>query len=170
VCFLRYVCFIRVTAICRDGVFHPSHWCVSLPWIDSPTVRQCPSTRVCFLRVTASFPFPRIEGPTTQLVSFFCLYVAPFTQLSSSHNIQQWLPGVGMNTVSVLSCSINNLQISKPISHWKARVTSVRCVKLEATHPSKLYCGLGVHTWVLLHAVGTLRRLYALPAVLVQLD
>jgi hypothetical protein len=222
-------------------------------------MRQCPSTRVCFLWVIASFSFPQIKRATTQPV-LFCLCVPPFTLLSSSHNIQQWLPGVGMNTISIMSCGISNLQISKPIFQWKARVTSDRCVKLEATHPSKRCRGLGVHgvfcvmqvyegwnnsgrhfapikststtsrtsssttwsgscrrnwllqihhlaqettnvvnvqpalvdatrrsppprnigplhlhlhlhlTWVLLHAVATLRRLYALRAVLVQLD
>jgi hypothetical protein len=101
---------------------------------------------VCFLRVTALFPFPRIEGPTTQPTSFFGLYVAPFTLLPSFHSIEQCLRGVGMNTVSVLSCGISNQKISKPISHWKARVTSDRCVILEATHRSKRCCGLGVHT------------------------
>jgi hypothetical protein len=57
-----------------------------------------PYTRVCFLWVTASFPFPLIKGPTTQPTSSF-LYVAPFTPLPSSHSIQQWLPRAGMNTV-----------------------------------------------------------------------
>jgi hypothetical protein len=93
-----------------------------------------PYTRVCFLRVTASFLFPLIKGPTTQPASFFFLYVAPFTPLPSSHSIQQWLPRAGMNTVLVLSCGINNQKISKPISHWKARVTSDQYVMLEATH------------------------------------
>jgi hypothetical protein len=137
--------FVTVTVICRVIVFPLSHWRVPLPRIDWPTKRQCPSTRVCFLRVTALFPFPRIEGPTTQPPSFY-LYVAPFTPLPSSHSIRQWLRGVGMNTVLVLSCGISNQKILKPISHWKGRVTSDRCVMLEATHRSKRHCDLGVHT------------------------
>jgi hypothetical protein len=146
VCFIRYVFFVTVTVICRVVVFPPSHYRVFLPRLDLPTMRQCPSTRVCFLWVIASFPFLRIEGPTTQLASFSCIYVAPFTPLPSSHSIRQWLCGVGMNTISVLSCGINDQKFSKPISHWKARVTSNRCVMLEATHRSTRCCGLGVHT------------------------
>jgi hypothetical protein len=143
VSFIRYVCFVTVTIICRVILFPLSHWRVPLQRIVWPIKRQCPSTRVCFLRVTASSPFPWIEGPTTQPATF---YIPPFTPLPSSHNTQQWLRGVGMDTVSVLSCGISNQTISKQISHWKARVTWDRCVMLEAMHKIKQCCGLGVQT------------------------
>jgi hypothetical protein len=58
------VCFPSVTRTYRVP-------CVSseslqpLSRIKGATKLQHPTARVCFLRVTASIPFPRIEGPTT---------------------------------------------------------------------------------------------------------
>ena len=42
-----------------------------------PHANSYPTTRVCFLRVTTAFPFPRIEGPTTQATSL-PTYMPPF--------------------------------------------------------------------------------------------
>jgi hypothetical protein len=87
----------------RSGRFHTADY--------TPKSQKCKRNAKNLLRVTASFPFPWIEGPTAEPPSF-CLYVAPVTPLPSSHNIRQWLRGVGMNTVSVLSCGISNQKIS----------------------------------------------------------
>ena len=49
----------------------------SLPYANSYT-----TTRVCFLRVTTAFPFPRIEWLTTQ-ASSLPTYMSPFSHTSS---------------------------------------------------------------------------------------
>jgi hypothetical protein len=91
--------------------------------------------------------FSRRVGLTVKCMRKWTMSIcSTIHSMPSFHNIQQFLRGVGMNTVSVLSCSIINQKISKPISHWKPRVTSDLCVILEDTHRSKLCCGLGVHT------------------------
>jgi hypothetical protein len=128
-----------------------------LPWSDCNI-----QGRVCFLWVTAKFfahgsngsqhnsslvvgcvSFPRIERSTSQ--PSYSPYISPFSQLSLHHN-QQWLLGVGMITVLVLSCGVSKIQSSRTIFQFKVRDISNPCVKLEATHPCKRCSGQDVHT------------------------
>jgi hypothetical protein len=115
----------------ESDVFPLSHYRFSLPRIDWPTTRQCPSTRVCFLRVTASFPFPQIKRPTTQSAFFFCIYVPPFTPLPSPHNIEQWLPAVGMNR-------FQSWVVSSAISRFRSQFPTERLLTVNFRQPKVL--------------------------------
>jgi hypothetical protein len=143
VCFICYVCFVTVTVICRVVVFPLSHWRIPLPRIAWPTKRQCPRTRVCFLWVTTSFHFPRMEGPTTQPATFYIYHHSLHCLLliALNNGFVEW--GWTRFCSWVVASAVR--RFLKPISHWKVRVTSDRCVMLEATHRSKRCCKLGAH-------------------------
>jgi hypothetical protein len=102
-----------------------------------------PNSTVYFLWVTTAFPFPRIQRPTTRPSSTNICHPSLHCLLTSFNNdFPEW----GWTQFSFLSCGVSKIWSSRIISHWKVRVTSLPCVKLEATHPSNQCCGQGVHT------------------------
>jgi hypothetical protein len=88
---------------------------------------------------------PRIKWPTTQSAPTYMQ--ALFSGLTSQHNKQQWVPGLGlmMMTPSVQHCGAQD-QSSTPIFQSWTREISNPCVMLESTHQIKRWTGQGVHT------------------------
>jgi hypothetical protein len=82
-------------------------------WVTAPN--SVPSTRVCFLRVTARFSCPGSNGPPSSVLYF--LHICEHSSLvSSQHNKHQWVSGLEMMmTPSVQHCGASKIQSSTTI-------------------------------------------------------